>query len=60
MLKQTNEQVSNLLNKKDVFFHLKVNVVNKGGKKHEHPQAIYKEENKKENVKMRTMYKKLI
>ena len=57
MPKQGNEQVSNLLNKKDVF-SLEVNVVNEEGKKHEHPWAISKEENKKENVKMRTVYKK--
>ena len=34
--------------------------VNERGKEHEHPRAISKEENKKENVKMRTVYKKLI
>ena len=32
-------------------FWLEVNVVNEGGKEHEHPRAISKEENKKENVK---------
>ena len=36
MPKQANEQVSNLLNKKDVF-SLEVNVVNEEGKEHEHP-----------------------
>ena len=34
-----------------MFFSLEVNVVNEEGKEHEHPRAISKEENKKENVK---------
>ena len=60
MPKQANKQVSNLLNRKDVFFSLEVNIINEVGKEHEHPRAISKEENKKENVKMRTVYNKLI
>ena len=43
-----------------MYFSPEVNVVNEGGKEHEHPRAISKEENKKENVKIRTVYKKLI
>ena len=34
--------------------------VNERGKEHEQPRAISKDENKKENVKIRTVYKKLI